>query len=193
MKMTKTKTHRGWHSRGYLPHFGMPGVIQSITYRLHDALPLEVVEAIQQDKRWHDNLAKRQQIENYLDAGYGECFLRDDRVANLVEENWLHFDGQRYRLLAWVVMPNHIHVLIEVFEGYLLDKVVQSWKSYTALEANKILNRSGRFWYPDYFDRYIRDENHFGNVVRYIHNNPVKAGLADTAELWPFSSAKLWQ
>ena len=193
MKMTKTKTHRGWHSRGYISHFDMPGVIQSITYRLHDALPLEVVEAMQQDSRWQDNPSQRQQIETHLDAGYGECFLRDVQVAKLIEENWKHFDSQRYRLLAWVIMPNHVHVLIEVFEGYLLDKIVQSWKSYTALEANKLLKREGRFWYPDYFDRYIRDETHFGNVVRYIHNNPVKAGLVDSAERWPFSSAKLWQ
>jgi putative transposase len=191
--MSNPTTHRGWHSRGYLPHFDEPGVIQSITYRLHDALPLSVVEALQQDSRWQTDTAKRQQLEMLLDTGYGNCFLRDDRVATLVEGNWKHFDNQRYRLLAWVIMPNHVHVLIEVLEGFPLDQIVKSWKSYTALESNKLLSRNGRFWYPDYFDRFIRDQNHFGAVVRYIHNNPVKAGLVESAELWPFSSAKLWQ
>jgi REP element-mobilizing transposase RayT len=191
--MTNPTTHRGWHSRGYLPHFDGADVIQSITYRLHDALPVEVVEALKQDDRWQDDTAKRQQLETLLDAGYGACYLREEQIATLVEENWKHFDNQRYRLLAWVVMPNHVHVLIKILEGFPLDQIIKSWKSYTALEANKRLNRNGRFWYPDYFDRFIRDQNHFGAVVRYIHNNPVKAGLVDSPELWPFSSAKLWQ
>lgn len=188
-----TSPHKGWHSRGYLPHFDQPGLVQSITYRLHDALPLPVVEAMQQDHHWQDNIEKRQQLEKYLDVGYGNCFLRDEQIATLIEDNWKYFDGQRYRLIAWVVMPNHVHVLIEVFEGHLLDKIVQSWKSYTALKANKRLKLTGRFWYPDYFDRYVRDEKHFGNLVRYIHSNPVKAGLVRSAELWPFSSISLWQ
>jgi REP element-mobilizing transposase RayT len=191
--MTNPTTHRGWHSRGYLPHFDGSDVIQSITYRLHDALPVEVVEALKQDDRLQDDATKRQQLETLLDAGYGACYLREEHIATLVEENWKHFDNQRYRLLAWVVMPNHVHVLIRILEGFPLDRIIKSWKSYTALEANKLLNRNGRFWYPDYFDRFIRDQNHFGAVVRYIHNNPVKAGLVDSPELWPFSSAKLWQ
>lgn len=89
-------------------------------------------------------------------------------------------------------MPNHVHVLIEVFEGYPLHTVIQSWKSYTANEANKILGQEGRFWYPDYYDRFIRDERHFYNAVRYIHENPVKAGLVEKAEDWPFCSARFW-
>lgn len=87
---------------------------------------------------------------------------------------------------------NHVHTLIEPLEGNPLARIVHSWKSYTAKEANRILGRAGRFWSPEYFDRYIRDERHLVNAISYIHHNPVKAGLAEQPEDWPFSSAKLW-
>lgn len=90
-------------------------------------------------------------------------------------------------------MPNHAHILIEVLEGYPLDKIMHSWKSYTANEANKLLHRRGPFWFADYFDRFIRDKEHFARAVRYIHENPVKVGLVEKAEDWLFSSARLWQ
>jgi REP element-mobilizing transposase RayT len=107
----------------------------------------------------------------------------------MVEDALLYFDGERYRTIAWVIMPNHVHVLIETMEGYPVGQVVHSWKSYTAKQANQMLGRSGRFWFREYFDRYVRDERHFANAVQYIHDNPVKAGLAPTPEDWPFSSA----
>jgi REP element-mobilizing transposase RayT len=125
----------------------------------------------------------------YLDAGYGSCSLREEHIAQLVEEALLHFDGQRYRLLAWVIMPNHVHVLTEVLPGHPLAEIVHSWKSFTAKEANTILGRSGAFWQPEYFDRFIRDEQHLANAIRYIHDNPVKARLVGRAEEWPYSSA----
>ena len=115
--------------------------------------------------------------------------MRDSRIAHMVENALLHFGGERYQMIAWVIMPNHVHVLIETFEGYQLSGIVHSWKSYTAKEANRILGRTGRFWSREYFDRCIRDERHFANAVRYIDNNPVKAGLVAAPEDWPFSSA----
>ncbi|NIP53220.1 MAG: hypothetical protein GWN00_35180, partial [Aliifodinibius sp.] len=87
------------------------------------------------------------------------------QIATLVEGALHYFDGKRYRLFAWAVMPNHVHVLIEIFEGFPLHFVVQSWKSFTATEANALLNRTGTFWYREYFDRFIRDERHFNNAV----------------------------
>ncbi len=139
-----------------------------------------------------NNATKRNRLEEFLNAGYGDCYLRDPRIARLVENNLHHFDGKRYRLIAWVIMPNHVHVMIEIFKGHPMDKVIHSWKSYTATEANKLLQRQGKFWFADYFDRYIRDERHFTNAIRYIHQNPVKAGLVEKAEDWLFSSARLW-
>lgn len=185
--------HKGWHSRGYLPHFDQPDLVQSITFRLADALPVDVIELLSQDKEKLTDLEKRQRLETYMDAGYGECFLRDPRIGSLVENAFIYFDKVRYRLLAWVIMPNHVHVLIETMLGFPLDEIIQSWKSFTAHQANDLLGRSGQFWFPDYFDRYIRNERHYDNVVRYIHENPVKAGLVSKAMDWPFSSAKLWE
>ena len=86
-------------------------------------------------------------------------------------------------------MPNHVHLLIEIAEGFSLSEVMHSIKSYTAHEANKILGQKGRFWSVESFDRYIRDARHFRNTVEYIENNPVKAGLCMRPEEWEFSSA----
>ncbi len=181
---------KGWYSRGFIPHFDQPGLVQGITFRLADSLPAHVVASLAEDLKDADDPTKRARIEAYLNAGYGACYLRDPRIARLVEDALLYFDGERYRMIAWVIMPNHVHTLIETMKGYPLDSIVHSWKSYSAQEANQILGRTGRFWYREYFDRYIRDERHFVSAVRYIHNNPVKAGLVENPEDWPFSSAR---
>ena len=131
----------------------------------------------------------RRRIERYLDSGYGACWLRDSGVAQLVEDALLHFDGARYNLLAWTVMPNHVHALLEALDGFPLDGVIHSWKSFSAKRANRILEREGRFWAPDYFDRRIRDDAHFAGAVRYIEQNPVKAGLVESASDWRRGSA----
>lgn len=185
-----SKPHKGWYSRGYIPHFDHPDLIQFITFRLADSLPSHVVASLAEDLGEETSAAKRARVEEYLNSGYGVCYLRDPRIGRLVENALLHFDKTRYHMIAWVVMPNHVHTLVETIEGYPLPGVLHSWKSYTANEANKLLGRGGRFWFPEYFDRYIRDERHFNNVVRYIHENPVKAGLVSKAEDWPFSSAR---
>jgi REP element-mobilizing transposase RayT len=186
--------HRGWHSRGYLPHWDHPGMIQSVNFRLGDSLPLTVIE------KWKAELALqsgndhdvqlRHRIEEYLDAGHGECWLRRPDIARVVEGALFHFDGQRYRLLAWCIMPNHVHALIETREGFPLADVLHSWKSYTSHEANKLLQLSGAFWQREYLDRFVRNAEHYENVVAYIEENPVKAGLAKIKTEWPWSSAR---
>jgi REP element-mobilizing transposase RayT len=133
---------------------------------------------------------KRERLENYLNAGYGRCYLKQPQIATLVENAFLYFDGRRYRLYAWVIMPNHVHTLFQPFEGYTLGRIIHSWKSYTASRANDILGRKGEFWYREYYDRYIRNEAHFARAVDYIHNNPVAARLVVKAEDWPYSSAR---
>ncbi|MCP5523681.1 MAG: transposase [Verrucomicrobiales bacterium] len=180
---------RGWHSRGYLPHFDMPGLVQFINYRLHDAMPLsrrhEWVALLEID----DELKRRTRIEDYLDRGLGACLLRDPRSAAVVEENWLHLDGREYRLLAWVVMPNHVHLLAEIWQRPQA-RLIKDWKGFTACRINQALRRRGQLWQDDYWDRYIRDEAHYRRVVHYIEANPVKAGLVKAPELWSFSSAR---
>ncbi|MGI5837673.1 MAG: REP-associated tyrosine transposase [Chloroflexota bacterium] len=188
----KTDDTAAWRSRGYIPHFDYSGLVQMITYRLADALPKNKLAEFCEDLSKPMDAKARQRIEEYIDAGYGSCYLRDPRIAQTIETNLLHFDGIRYHLITWVVMPNHVHVLIEVLQGTSLSKIVQSWKSYTSKVANKLLGREGRLWQPDYFDRVIRDERHLLAAIRYIHDNPVKAGLVCEAEKWPFSSARRW-
>jgi REP element-mobilizing transposase RayT len=107
-----------------------------------------------------------------------------------VESALLFFDAKRYRLHAWVVMPNHIHVLFTPIISWSLSDIVGSWKSFTAKEANKLLHRSGQFWQKEYFDRFIRTAEHFGYALDYIENNPVKAGLCLSPANWPLGSAR---
>ena len=189
---TMNKAHKEWYSRGYLPHFDHPGKVQMITFRLADALPSEIIMQLEQEvKRGKDHhQQKRRRVEAHLDAGLGSCCLRDPRLARLVEDALLHFDHQRYRLCAWVVMPNHVHALLETWSSYPLPEVIHSWKSFTANQANRLLRRSGQLWQAEYFDRYMRDARHFRTAFNYIHHNPVKAGLVLVAEDWPFSSAR---
>jgi REP element-mobilizing transposase RayT len=131
----------------------------------------------------------RKTMEKFLDSGYGSCSLRDVRIASVLRQTFIKWDGERYDLIAWVIMPNHVHILIRLLGENLLSEVLHSIKSYTAHEANKVLDRKGRFWSVESFDRYIRNADHFRNTIRYIEENPVKAGLCRTPEEWEFSSA----
>jgi len=132
-------------------------------------------------------------------------------MAVVMQETLLTFDEEKYHLLAWCIMPNHLHVLIK--PKLPLSTIVRSWKSYTgrwAIKHNAELGlgipeeeerenaelglraprvHAPRVWMPDYWDRYIRDEQHLHSVIDYIHNNPVKAGLCRKETDWPWSSA----
>jgi REP element-mobilizing transposase RayT len=177
--------HKGWHSRGYLPHFDSQDVVQFLTFRLADSLPkaaLTRIAAAAQPESLRDEM---------LDRGWGACWLRREEIARLVEEAFLAFDGVRYRLHAWTIMPNHVHVLISSVAGFPIGTVVSSWKRFTARQANVRLGRAGAFWQDDYWDRFIRNDEHFAATVSYIDANPVKAALVEAAQLWPWSSARL--
>ena len=191
----KTDTPPDYHCRNYLPHIERRRC-QMITFRLHDSVPASVVqqwkERIETDKKVTDDEASRRLlvlIDNYEDAGYGSCLLREGRVANIVKEALQYFDEDRYRLLAWCIMPNHVHVLIEQLSDVSLSVILHSWRSYTSKKINKMLCRTGKVWMPEYFDRYIRDSRHFDTAVRYILNNPVKAGLCTLPSQFQWSSA----
>ena len=186
------RSNLGWYHRGYIPHFEGGEIPQFFTFRLFDSLPQEVLEKWREETANQGDEGKiifRKNIENYLDKGYGECFLKDERIAKLTEQSLLFHDEKKYCLTAWVIMPNHIHFLATPLENVELREIAHSIKSYTAHEANKLLNRNGQFWQHEPFDRYIRNRKHFVNVIEYIENNPVKAGLCAKAEDWRFSSA----
>jgi REP element-mobilizing transposase RayT len=191
--MRKHQATDGWHSRGYLPHFDGAEMTQFVTFRLADSLPQQLLDTwrseLKEEAGANLDTALRRRIELYLDQGYGQRHLKHSGVAELVQRSLLFFDRERYRLSTWVVMPNHVHALMTPQLGHELSRILQSLKSYTANEANKMLERHGKFWQQESFDRYIRDSKHFVSVVRYIENNPVKARLCKRPEDWPYSSA----
>ncbi|WP_058554458.1 transposase [Thiohalocapsa sp. ML1] len=184
-----TTSPTGWYSRGYHPHLNTPGLVQSVTTHLGDSMPRATLLRLMAETE-HDDVARRRRLEDLLDAGHGACWLRRADIGALVEDALLAGDGEHYRLLAWVVMPNHLHVVIETLPAVALADVVRSWKGPTARAANLLIGRSGAFWERDYYDRYIRDDGHLAAVVRYVERNPVKAGLVARAEDWPFGSAR---
>ena len=179
----------GWRQRGYLPHRDEPGLTQFLTFRLADCFPAELRSEWQALMEIEDDRQRQRKLEAYLDLGRGICHLRRPELASLVESALRFFHGSRYNLLAWVVMPNHVHVLLTQRDEPL-GKIVGSWKSYTAKEANQVLGRTGQFWDEDYWDTYMRDDPHAEKTRRYIENNPVKAGLVREPVEWPWSSAR---
>jgi REP element-mobilizing transposase RayT len=186
----KRQGFRGWNERGYLPHRDSPGLTQFITYHLADAFPRELLGEWAELLKIEDEVQKRKELERYLDKGRGQCWLRRHDVATICEGAFRHFDGERYRLKAWCLMPNHVHVLVSV-TNVPMAEFVKSWKGYTAFRCKRLLGlRQESFWADDYWDTYIRDAEHESRTIRYIENNPVKAGLTLLAKEWSWSSAR---
>jgi len=193
-------------SRGKLPHWEAARGIYFVTFRLSDSLPRAVVEAFEFERRNIVSTAnamrrdlssherKRlaelfgEKIESYLDAGSGSCFLAKPDIASKVAEALRHFHGVRYRLFAWCVMPNHVYVVFQPFTDHTLARVLHTWKSYTAKEANHLLAHSGDFWQREYHDHLIRDEAELRRTIQYVLRNPQKAGLRNW--LWMGATAR---
>ncbi|MCF7668200.1 MAG: DUF1156 domain-containing protein [Verrucomicrobia bacterium] len=190
MRAQASRPQKPVHTRGYLPHWEAGSRSQSITFRLADSLPQTVLEKLEaeilnsteEEHTWE--VERRKRIERYLDAGHGSCALQRPEIAELVENALLYFDGMRYNLHAWTIMPNHVHVLITPLHENSISSILHSWKSFTAKKSNKLLGHNGKFWQEEYFDRMIRDKAHFDAAVRYIEENPVKAGLCKTPAAW---------
>jgi REP element-mobilizing transposase RayT len=187
-----------WHSRGYLPHFESSDVTQHGTFHLADSLPQTVLlrfeaelKTLPAEKR---DAERRKRMDAWIDAGHGSCVLSKPGIADMVQRSLLTFDSQRYRLLAWVVMPNHVHVLFQPMNGWTVAKIVASWKKFTARKICDVRRDRGEgpsapVWHREYWDRYIPDQQPFELVIGYIHQNPVKAGLTVGPERWRWSSA----
>ncbi len=112
-------------------------------------------------------------LEQWLDGGYGECLLHKDGVSEIVERALRHFDGDRYTLGEFVVMPNHVHVLATPLGENALPDILHSWKSYTAHEINRVLLRTGPVWQEEYFDHLVRDAHSLECFAAYIAQNPI--------------------
>ena len=188
---------RGWHSRGYLPHCDSVAVVQFVTFRLADSLPQEKLRQIKESIRELPDTTRDvrhlELIDHWLDSVMGCCALSHPQMAMVMQKALLHFDNERYQLIAWCIMPNHVHILIETKSQ--LSKIMQSWKSFTgrwALAHNAELELGvprKQFWMREYWDRFIRDDEHLLSTINYIHQNPVKAGLCHGPQDWRWSSA----
>jgi putative transposase len=179
----------GWHERGYLPHFDAPYVTQFVTFMLRDAFPVTRRRELEGILNESQESARRRKLELELDRGHGECWLRRPALASLVERTLRENDGRKYQLLAWVVMTNHVHLVVDV-RATPLSKLLNLWKGASSRAANQALGRSGRFWEREYFDTLIRDGDHLKRAVRYTENNPVKAGFAAEPGTWRWGSAR---
>src|SRR5881275_999569 len=189
-------------ARRHLPHWEQEGATYFVTFRLADSIPNTLLT------EWHDELqtwlkfhprpwdhktAKEYERrfvdgpEKWLDRGHGECHLRNQRLAAIVANALRHFDRERYRLDAFVVMPNHVHVLVQPKSGHSLSEILHSWKSFSAHSINKALHRKGDFWMEESHDRMVRDFEELERYRDYIKENPVAAKLGEgefILELW---------
>ena len=182
---SQPKTTPQW--RGDLPHIYKEGCTYFVTFCLADAVP--------------DRLRRRRTIEDAkdptkiaehfdLNPSTGNRILRHREIAGIVESAMLYFQGERYALSAWCVMPNHVHVVVTPFADHTLSTILHSWKSYSAHEINKALQQSGRVWEQESFDHLVRSERAFEGFVQYTENNPVVAGLCHRPRDWSFGSAR---
>lgn len=191
----------GIHTRGYLPHVKREGASYFITFRLADSLPRNVLleferqhaEALRNlpaEQAAEVNRDLRRKIERYLDQGAGECHLRRPEIADMVAEALRHFDGEEYQLESWVVMPNHVHLVLWPMPNVTLSEILKSRKRHTARQANLLLGTTGQtFWQPESYDHWIRNDEEKARILNYIRMNPVKAGLCANPEDWKWSSA----
>jgi REP element-mobilizing transposase RayT len=186
--------NKGVHSRGYLPHWDFANSLQGITFRLADSVPVSVIkawkkelESIEDDELRISELNRK--IAKYEDAGHGKLLLGIPECAEIVQAKLIQNHLVSYKLLEWCVMPNHVHVMIRLLPDHSLSDIVHKWKGGSSYEINRFLERSGTLWAIDYFDRAIRDEEHYYSGRRYIRRNPLKAGLCEEPEDWIFSSA----
>ncbi len=188
------KTHH------HLPHWQQGEVPVFVTFRLADSLPQELLDAWQRDREafhaanpppW-DEITEAcyhglfsEQLDEHLDSGLGCCALREPSIAQVVVDRLHHFDGQRYQLLSYVLMPNHAHVLFTLGTDESLADTLQGWKGV----SSRLIHKQGLcplnpFWQADYYDRLIRSPEHLARVKAYIRENPAKAGLLSGYVFW---------
>jgi putative transposase len=161
-----------------------------VTFRLADSLPGTELERLRREALEVKQIAGsdleklrvlklgiRRKLERYLDRGAGECLLRKADAAAVVAKALLHFDGVRYHLFAWCVMPNHVHAVIQPTGNWEIAQILHSWKSYSSRKIGETAGKSGAIWQREYYDHLIREGGDFDRVVRYVCGNPTKAGL----------------
>ncbi len=176
-----------------LPHWEQEGATYFVTWRLADSVDADTLRIWKQErdafhelhpkpwdeateKAYHERFTRR--MELWLDAGHGSCVLREKRCREIMAECLHHFEGIRYELACWVIMPNHVHVLLRPLPGWSLDRILHTWKSFTANRFNEALGREGMLWMDESFDHMVRDKASLERFAKYIRSNPTKAHLS---------------
>ena len=190
-------------SRRNLPHWQQAGKTYFITFRTADSIPMQVMAEWREarntwlrarkidssNRNWRTSLAGlpinvqrefhalfSERFEQLLDDCLGECVLRQAKLAKIVADSFLHFDRERYEVSDFVVMPNHVHLLVQ-FTAVEMTVQCESWKHFTAVQINRELGRSGIFWQAEQFDTLVRSDKQFEAIRQYIADNPRKANL----------------
>jgi REP element-mobilizing transposase RayT len=176
-----------------LPHWQQKEATQFVTWRLWDSLPKAKLDQWEAErnawmsrhpKPWDEKTTKQYHhhfsycLDEWLDMGSGSCLLRDHGIRKIVADSIQHFNGERYRLWAFVITPNHVHVLFSLLAPNRLEDILHSWKSYSANIINKKLNRKGKVWQRDYWDHLVRNEKDFYRLLQYVKQNPEKSRLS---------------
>jgi REP element-mobilizing transposase RayT len=159
-----------------LPHWEQPGATCFVTFRLADSLPAEA-RARLAELRELDEFDAFVWVEKYLDAGWGSCLLSAQENAEMIASALRYFDDERYKLGAFVVMPNHVHAIIQPIRPHTRSQVVHSWKSYTAHKLQRSSPVHGQVWQDEGFDRIVRDESELRRFHDYVLANPKVARL----------------
>jgi type I restriction enzyme R subunit len=185
------------------PHWSQAGAVVFITFRTHDSIPREVIERWDCEKQewlrirslatgahWSTVLpmltdkdrADFQQTfnrcrETYLDTCHGRCLLKRPELAKIVADSLLHFDGERYRMGDFIVMPNHVHLLAVFPTAKAMKVQCDSWLHYTAFRINQAIGEKSKFWQQEPFDHLVRSPEQYEYLRRYIADNPRYAGL----------------
>ncbi len=180
-----------------LPHWTKETATYAVTFHLADSLPKSVADSIRFERkdifetaaRMKRPLTRREQarlqelystkLQSRLDEGRGKSWMREDRIARIVAEAIAFFDGDRYRLLAWCVMPNHVHAVLQPLPGHELPAILHTWKSFTAKQINRAVANNGQLCEAEYYDHLIRGERDLQSQINYVLGNPRRAGLED--------------
>jgi REP element-mobilizing transposase RayT len=172
--------------RRKMPHWLQSERLCFVTFRLADSIPRDRVAALRSQREswlrinqppytegqwieYHKLFSER--VNRWLDECTGSCLLADERCAAFVADAMSYFAGTRYRLDHWVIMPNHVHVLVLPMEAYDLMGILQSWKSFTAKQINKLVGRDGALWQSESFDYIVRSPVQLEKFRNYIVEN----------------------
>lgn len=199
--------------RRHLPHIQPQEGVFFATYLLHNAIPAALKEKLKAENELRilalireksavkiDEEYRRyfKKFDDLLDKVYNDAYcLKDERLAKIVSDCWHYWDGKRIELIAYCIMPNHVHVVFcllkqdEIGKDLFLQHIMETVKKYTARQCNLLLGRTGQpFWQHESYDRVVRDQNELYRIIKYILDNPVKAGFCPTRQDWKWSYVK---